>query len=114
MHNPKKETNEKFIIGQKIELNFTLPNYSKPFKLTGTISWGSPRGFGVKFEEVPVRQGEILRSFVEQKEEVAKIKQVAKGYWWIDMESGIRDPFDWLDTRKVQQIKSHYFQQCMY
>jgi hypothetical protein len=32
------------------------------------ISWGSPRGFGVKFGEVPVQQGEILRSFVEQKE----------------------------------------------
>jgi Tfp pilus assembly protein PilZ len=62
------ETTEKFTTGQKIELNFTLPNYSKPFKLTGMISWGSPRGFGVKFGEVPVQQGEILRSFVEQKE----------------------------------------------
>ncbi len=62
------ETKEKFTLGQKIELNFSLPNYSRPFKLAGTISWGSPRGFGVKFSEVPVPQGEILRSFVEQKE----------------------------------------------
>ena len=62
------ETNEKFTLGQKIVLNFTLPNNKKPFKLTGTISWGSPRGFGVKFDEIPVQQGEMLRSFVEQKE----------------------------------------------
>jgi hypothetical protein len=51
------ETNEKFTIGQKV-----------PFKLVGTISWGSPRGFGMKFDGVPAQQGEILRSFVEQKE----------------------------------------------
>jgi len=62
------ETNEKFAIGQKVEMNFGLPNYSKPFKLVGTISWSSSRGFGVKFNQVPVQQGEILRSFVEQKD----------------------------------------------
>ena len=62
------ETNEKFTIGQKVVLNFSLPNKTKPFKLTGTISWGSPRGFGMKFDGVPAQQGEILRSFVEQKE----------------------------------------------
>jgi Tfp pilus assembly protein PilZ len=62
------ETNEKFTIGQEIVLSFTLPNYQKPFKLSGTISWGSPRGFGVKFDKIPVQQGEILKSFVEQKE----------------------------------------------
>jgi Tfp pilus assembly protein PilZ len=62
------ETNEKFTLGQKVELNFALPNQSKPFKLTGTISWGSPRGFGMKFDGIPVQQGQILRSFVEQKD----------------------------------------------
>ena len=62
------ETNETFTIGQKIVLNFTLPNYQKPFKLSGKISWGSPRGFGVKFDEIPVQQGKILKSFVEKKE----------------------------------------------
>ena len=60
------ETNETFTLGQEIVLNFSLPHYQKPFKLTGTISWGSPRGFGVKFDEIAVRQGEILKSFVEQ------------------------------------------------
>ena len=44
------ETSEKFTIGQKVELNFAL------------------RGFGLKFDGVPAQQGEILRSFVEQKE----------------------------------------------
>jgi Tfp pilus assembly protein PilZ len=60
------ETAETFTIGQKIGLNFALPNYPKPFKLVGTISWGSPRGFGVKFDKVPGSQSEILKSFIEQ------------------------------------------------
>ena len=50
----------------KIGLNFALPNYPKPFKLIGTISWVSPRGFGVKFDSVPAVQEEILKSFIEQ------------------------------------------------
>ena len=62
------ETSEKFTVGETINLNFSLPNYEKPFKLTGTIAWGSPRGFGVKFEGIPSQEGEILRSFVEQNE----------------------------------------------
>ncbi len=60
------ETAETFTIGQKIGLNFALPNFAKPLKLIGTISWGSPRGFGVKFDNVPGPQGEILKSFIEQ------------------------------------------------
>ncbi|MGD9220314.1 MAG: PilZ domain-containing protein [Desulfobacterales bacterium] len=60
------ETAETFTIGQKIGLNFTLPTYSKPFKLIGTITWGSPRGFGVKFDKVPAPESEILKSFIEQ------------------------------------------------
>jgi Tfp pilus assembly protein PilZ len=62
------ETDKKFTIGQKIGLNFMLPNHQKPFKINGTISWGNPRGFGVKFDEIPAPQGKILRSYVEQKE----------------------------------------------
>jgi Tfp pilus assembly protein PilZ len=62
------ETNETFTIGQEIVLNFKLPHNQNPFKLSGTISWGSPRGFGVKFDEIPSQQGKILKSFVEQKE----------------------------------------------
>ena len=62
------ETDKKFTLGQKILLNFMLPNNQKPFKINGTISWGSPRGFGVKFDEIPPSEGAILRSYVEQKE----------------------------------------------
>jgi len=62
------ETDKKFTIGQKILLNFMLPSHQSPFKIEGTISWGSPRGFGVKFDEIPASQGKILRSYVEQKD----------------------------------------------
>jgi Tfp pilus assembly protein PilZ len=63
------ETDKKFTIGQKIVLNFMLPNHQAPFKINGTISWSSPRGFGVKFDEIPVSQGKILRSYVEEQKE---------------------------------------------
>jgi len=62
------ETDKTFTIGQKIGLNFTLPNHPESFKINGTIAWGSPRGFGVKFDQIPMSQEEILRSYVEQKE----------------------------------------------
>jgi Tfp pilus assembly protein PilZ len=63
------ETDKKFTIGQKIGLNFLLPNNQKPFKINGTICWGSPRGFGVKFDSIPAPQEEILRSYVAQQKE---------------------------------------------
>ena len=62
------ETDKKFTIGQKILLNFMLPNNQTPFKIEGTISWGSPRGFGVKFDEIPASHGKILKSYVDQKD----------------------------------------------
>ena len=62
------ETNEIFTLGQEMVLNFALSHDQKPLRLSGTISWGSPRGFGVKFDKMPVQQGEILKSFVEQNE----------------------------------------------
>lgn len=35
--------------------------------------------------------------------ELPKIKQVAAGLWWVDMESGLRDRYDWFDVEKAKE-----------
>jgi Tfp pilus assembly protein PilZ len=62
------ETNEKFPIGKKMTLKFSLPNHPQPFSFSGKIAWSSPRGFGLKFDDVNPQQGDMLKSFVAQKE----------------------------------------------
>jgi Tfp pilus assembly protein PilZ len=62
------ETNEKFPIGKKITLKFSLPNHPQPFSFSGKIAWSSPRGFGLKFDDVSPQQSDMLKTFVAQKE----------------------------------------------
>jgi Tfp pilus assembly protein PilZ len=62
------ETNAKFPVGQDLQLKFSLPNHTQPFIFKGKIAWSSAKGFGVKFENVSVLQGDILKSFIEQNE----------------------------------------------
>ena len=62
------ETDTNFPVGKDLLLNFTLPNHPQPFTFNGKIAWKSAKGFGVKFENVSVLQGDVLKSFIEQKE----------------------------------------------
>ena len=62
------ESNVRFPVGKDLLLKFSLPNHPQPFMFTGKIAWSSPKGFGVKFENVSPLQNNILKSFVEQKE----------------------------------------------
>lgn len=62
------ETNEKFPKGKELLLKFSLPNRPQPFTFSGKIAWSSPKGFGVKFDDVTPTQGEILKSFINQNE----------------------------------------------
>jgi uncharacterized protein (TIGR02266 family) len=62
------ETDEKFPKGKELLLKFSLPNQPQPFTFSGKIAWSSPKGFGVKFEDVTPTQGDILKSFVNQNE----------------------------------------------
>ena len=62
------ETNAKFPIGKELMLKFTLPDHLQPFSFRGKIAWKSAKGFGVKFENISVLQGDILNSFITQKE----------------------------------------------
>jgi Tfp pilus assembly protein PilZ len=62
------ETSEKFPIGKEVVLKFSLPNHPQPFTLVGKIAWTSPRGIGLKFDDVTFQQGDMLKSFVEEKD----------------------------------------------
>lgn len=59
------ETNERVPVGEKITLNFSLPNLAQPFTMAGKIAWSGPQGFGVKFEGVPKPEGKAIQKFVE-------------------------------------------------
>lgn len=61
------ETDQKLPVGRQMMLKFSLPNHSQPFTLNGEIAWSSPRGFGLKFDEMTLQQGNILKTFVDQK-----------------------------------------------
>ncbi len=62
------ETNQKLPVGKQMTLKFSLPNHSQPFSLNGKIAWSSPRGFGLKFDEMTSQQGNMLKTFVDQKD----------------------------------------------
>ena len=59
------ETNERIPAGETIVLNFTLPDLSQPFSMTGKVAWSGPQGFGVKFENLSQPQGKDIKSYVE-------------------------------------------------
>ena len=62
------ETDQGFPQGKELLLKFSLPNRPKPFTFSGKIAWSSPKGFGVKFDNVSPIQGDVLKSFIEQNE----------------------------------------------
>jgi len=62
------ETDQKLPVGRQMMLKFSLPNHSQPFTLNGEIAWSSPRGFGLKFDEMTLQHGNILKTFVDQKD----------------------------------------------
>ena len=62
------EADTQFPVGRQLLLKFSLPNRPQPITFAGQIVWSTARGFGVKFDKVSELQGDILKSFVEQKE----------------------------------------------
>ena len=61
------EADTRFPVGRQLLLKFSLPNRPQPITFAGQIVWNTARGFGVKFDKVSELQGDILKSFVEQK-----------------------------------------------
>ena len=62
------EADTRFPVGRELLLKFSLPNRPQPITFAGKIVWSTARGFGVKFDNVSMRQSDMLKSFVEQKE----------------------------------------------
>jgi Tfp pilus assembly protein PilZ len=61
------EADTRFPVGRELFVNFSLPNHPQPISFAGEIVWSTARGFGVKFNKVSAFQGEILKTFIEQK-----------------------------------------------
>jgi uncharacterized protein (TIGR02266 family) len=60
------ETRDRLKVGETVVLNFTLPEATKPFSVTGKIAWSGPQGFGVKFERLDQQEGNAIKSYVEE------------------------------------------------
>jgi len=61
------DSNDLFPEGQKILLDFKLPNYQKSFQLDGRIARSGHRGMGVKFSNVSPGQEAAILKFIESK-----------------------------------------------
>ena len=61
------DSNDLFPEGQKILLDFKLPNYQKAFQLDGRIARSGPSGIGVKFSNVSPDQEAAILKFIESK-----------------------------------------------
>lgn len=61
------ESNDLFPVGQKILMDFKLPNYHEAFNLDGRIARSSPRGNGVKFYDLSPGQEGAIRKFINSK-----------------------------------------------
>ena len=53
-------------VGQKISVVLLLPNYPTSFKIIGEVVQTNPRGFGIKFKNVPKYQDEMIKSLIEK------------------------------------------------
>ena len=61
------ESNDLFPVGQKILLDFKLPNYHEVFRLDGRIARSGPKGIGVKFYDLSRDQQDVIRKFIDSK-----------------------------------------------
>ena len=61
------DSNDRLPEGQKILLDFKLPNYQKAFQLDGRIARSGPSGIGVKFSNVSPDQEAAILKFIESK-----------------------------------------------
>ncbi len=62
------ETNDRFALGQKVEMSFKLPGDAKPRALKGRISRSGIRGMGINFFGLTPNQKTAIRAFIEKKQ----------------------------------------------
>ena len=61
------ESDEVFTAGQKILMEFKLPNHSHPLKIKGHIARSGPKGIGVKFFNTSSNQQVVISKFIDSK-----------------------------------------------
>lgn len=61
------ESNDRFPVGDKVLLAFTLPGWPEELRLDGHVARSGSRGFGVKFEGLSSDQAGIILKYIESK-----------------------------------------------
>lgn len=61
------ESNERFSVGRKIIMAFSLPKFDEVFQIIGQITRSGPKGIGVKFSALSPTQEEAIRKFIDSK-----------------------------------------------
>jgi Tfp pilus assembly protein PilZ len=62
------ETSEAFTAGQQIDIAFSMPNSPRQLKIIGEILWKGLLGIGVKFDDIPHDQAELINAFMAEEE----------------------------------------------
>lgn len=66
------ETGERPPVGERLGLSFVLPDEKLPITVKGVIAWSGPQGFGVRFEDLSPAQADVIKAFVDRREQGAK------------------------------------------
>lgn len=64
------KTDQPLEMGQEISLSFSVPNFEKPFDLTGEVVRCDDQGIGVKFRYLTRKQQDMMMSFIESMDEI--------------------------------------------
>jgi len=54
-------------------MKFSVPHYQKPLTISGEIVWSSQNGIGIKFRQLTPHQIDVIKTFLENTEEVYEI-----------------------------------------
>jgi Tfp pilus assembly protein PilZ len=65
VHGVYIETNDRFPVGQRIQMAFTLPNVPNTLELNGQVNRSDLKGMGVFFLDVNQKQQDIIQAYIE-------------------------------------------------
>ncbi len=62
------ETNDRFALGQEVQMAFKLPGYAEALVVKGRIGRSGTRGVGVNFVDLTPGQEALIRTFIEKRQ----------------------------------------------
>ena len=64
------KTEQPLVMGQQVDLSFSVPNFEKSFDLSGQVVRCDDQGIGVKFNSLTDKQQELMMSFIESMDKI--------------------------------------------